>query len=248
MTMEARECCRIGIVDYGLGNLFSIQQGVIRSGMQPFISSNAHQLASADGVILPGVGAFGDAMEALRQCDLIDPLKDFAKSGKPVMGVCLGMQLMMEESVEFGRHQGLGLFPGTVERLTPNVEIGDRYKVPHIGWSHIQPPGGSTAAKVGVPVRWCGTLLDGLSAGEYVYFVHTFRVGNTTPEAILATTTYGGDTYCSAIERDNVSAFQFHPEKSGAVGLRIYQNFATRVALSVLGDSGSAGMRSNSML
>lgn len=230
MAMSSTPCAlpKVGIVDYGLGNVFSIQQAARCAGMDTFLSSDAAELTSADGVILPGVGAFGDAMDALNRARLVVPLKDIAESGKPVMGICLGMQLMMEESMEFGKHSGLGFFPGIVERLEPNAAEGRRFKVPHIGWSPVYPPEG--AESDGNSWSWTGSAMEGMHGGDFVYFIHSFCVRTTDPSTILAVTAYGQDSYCAAIARGSISAFQFHPEKSGRMGLNIYRNFARQVA------------------
>ena len=202
----------IVIVDYGLGNLGSVARAVQSLGYDPTISSDAKTLRDASKVILPGVGAFGTAMLNLTARELIEPLRDYAATGRPMIGLCLGMQLFMDSSEEGGTHQGLGLIPGTVERLAPSVR---RFKVPHIGWSGLEP----------VTRPWSGTALNGLRPNDALYFVHSYYVVPGKKDDSLAKTTYGDCTYCSVIARDNIVGCQAHPEKSSAVGLRILANF-----------------------
>lgn len=215
---------RVAIVDYGMGNLFSVRQACQHAGMEGVITASAQEVLEADAVILPGVGAFGDAMEALRRLDLVSPLREAATT-KPFMGVCLGLQLMMEESYEFGRHRGLGLFPGAVRRLEPKAdESGRRPKVPQVGWNRVFPTGDPPENST-----WEGTLLEGIPAGEYMYFVHSYYPEPADPQVILCVTEYGGQTFCSGLGQGQLSAFQFHPERSGPLGLRIYRNLAQLV-------------------
>jgi glutamine amidotransferase len=172
-------------------------------------------MEAADGVLLPGVGAFGEGMRNLERDDLVGPLKDLALSGKALLGICLGMQLLMEESEEFGRWPGLGLLSGRVVQLKPRP--GDGAKVPHIGWSSVHPADGGGAE------TWAGTLLDGVNPGAFAYFVHSYSVQSASDP--LAETTYGGQRFCSVAVRGNVMGCQFHPERSAQVGLRVLQNW-----------------------
>lgn len=211
---------RVAIVDYGMGNLFSVQQACTHVGLEAMITAEASRLLTADAVILPGVGAFGDAMAELTRRDLVVPLREAVASGKPVLGICLGMQLLMSESEEFGRHQGLNIVEGTVTRLAVAAEAGARLKVPQVGWNRIaRPPGAS----------WDRSALDGLADGECLYFVHSFHAVPNDPAVILSTTRYGPTTFCSSLRRGALFACQFHPERSGPPGLRIYRNFARQV-------------------
>ncbi|MHA1598200.1 MAG: imidazole glycerol phosphate synthase subunit HisH [Alphaproteobacteria bacterium] len=205
---------KIAIVDYGLGNLFSIRQACEHAGMGVHVTGDAAELASGDAVLLPGVGAFANAMQALQEHDLISPIQDMAAAGKPLIGVCLGLQLLMRESHEFGSHAGLGLIDGTVERLGD----GDgALKVPHVGWNRIRRPDG---------VDWQGGVYDGLDDGAYMYFVHSYYVKPDDAAVVLSTTRFGEDEFCSSVLQGNIYACQFHPERSGSQGLRVYDNMA----------------------
>ena len=208
-----------------MGNLFSVRQACRHAGMEGVVTSAAREILTADAVILPGVGAFGDAMEALNRLGLVPVLKEAAAS-RPFMGVCLGLQLMMEESYEFGRHKGLGLVPGVTRRLEPRADdSGRRPKVPQVGWNRIAPPEGAEADRL-----WKGTPLEGISPGEYMYFVHSYYPEPEDPGVVLTVTEYGGQRFCSGLRRGNLYAFQFHPERSGPQGLRIYANLARLIA------------------
>lgn len=203
----------IAIVDYGLGNLFSIQRACERAGLSVLITSDAAELEASDAVLLPGVGAFANAMEALDGLGLVGPVKELALSGKPLIGICLGMQLLMTESREFGLCAGLGLIEGTVERLSGGGEAG--LKVPHVGWSPVFER---------APGAWRGSLLDGLENNAYMYFVHSYYVRPEDEETALSKSRFGEREFCSAIRRGAIMGCQFHPERSGAEGLRIYRN------------------------
>jgi len=192
------------IIDYGLGNLRSVKKGLEAAGADAVITGNSGEIAAADGIVLPGVGAFHEGM------DQLGPLKETvcaATKEVPLLGICLGMQMLMDSSEEHGTQEGLGLIPGCVRRfpLVPGV------KVPHMGWNTIR------MSKEDNP------LLSGLTPEEYVYFVHSYYA-DTTPEYTLTTTEYIVP-FASSIVRDNVYGVQFHPEKSGAVGLRLLKNF-----------------------
>ncbi len=203
----------VAIVDYGLGNLFSIQRACEQAGLSVSITSDAAKLETSDAVLLPGVGAFATAMESLQNLGLTGPVKELALSGKPLIGICLGMQLLMTESREFGRCAGLGLIEGTVERLPGGGGTG--LKVPHVGWSPICEP---------VPGAWRGTLFDGVENKAYMYFVHSYYVRPKDEGTILSKSRFGERDFCSAIGRGTIMGCQFHPERSGPEGLRIYRN------------------------
>jgi glutamine amidotransferase len=205
---------RIAIVDFRMGNLFSIEQACAKVGLNAVITDDRDAIQSADAVILPGMGAFGRAMENLRRLDLIGPVKDVPASGRPLIGVCLGLQLLMRESEEFGQHQGLGLIEGNVRRLTPRT---GRAKVPQIGWNRLRAP---------QPGAWATTPLRDVEDGAYMYFVHSYYVAPADKQHVSAETTYGEFTYCSALHRGSIHAFQFHPERSGPAGLSIYRGLA----------------------
>lgn len=195
----------IAIVDYGVGNLRSVQKALERVGAEAVVTSAPEVLDAALGVILPGVGAFGDAMSNLQSRKLLPPVLRQVEQRKPLLGICLGMQLLFEESEEMGRHPGLGLLPGRVVRF-PEGEL----KVPHIGWNQLR------HAK--------GPLLEGIVPGAYAYFVHSYYAVPQEPGDVLARTDYGVE-FASVVGRDRVWGAQFHPEKSQEVGLRLLQNF-----------------------
>jgi glutamine amidotransferase len=204
----------IVIVDYGVGNLRSVQRAFEHVGAGVTVTAHRETIESASAVVLPGVGAFGQAMSNLERAGLVDVIRQVIDRGRPFLGICLGLQLLFEESEEMGQHAGLGVFGGQVKRF----EVGGRrhgYKVPQIGWNqiHIQQP---------------SPLLEGVADGSYAYFVHSYYVAPADPEIVLTTTDYEMD-YASIVGRDNVFGIQFHPEKSQAVGLRILRNFTELV-------------------
>jgi len=199
----------IAIIDYGMGNLHSVSKAVERLGYEALITADVKEIMEADGAILPGVGAFGDAMQNLQNTKLEDVVKFYAASGKPLLGICLGMQLLFTESEEYGQHQGLGLLPGKVVRFQ-----GD-YKVPHMGWNKLT-------------FHQASPLLDGLEEG-HVYFVHSFHVRPGRAEDLLATTDYH-QPVTAVVGRDNVYGMQFHPEKSGDLGMQLLNNFLALTA------------------
>lgn len=204
------------IVDYGLGNLFSISRALRRvGGREVEITSDPARIATAQRLVLPGVGAFGDGMRGLRERGLLDAVKAFAATGRPLLGICLGMQLLMDEGTEFGVHPGLGLIAGRTVPF-PAAE-GRALKIPHVGWNGLADPRGRR--------DWAGTLFEGLSADSQVYFVHSFVAAPTDGADTLAVSAYGGKTFCAATRRGNIYGCQFHPEKSGNAGLRILKNF-----------------------
>jgi len=199
----------IAIVDYGMGNLRSVQKGFERVGHPAVVTSDAAVLRDASRIVLPGVGAFEDAMAELHRRGLVEPLLEAIHAHKPFLGICLGLQLLFDESYENGRHRGLGLLRGKVVRF----EVPKGYSVPHMGWNQLN------------IVRPC-PLLDGLQSGVFMYFVHSYYVVPEEAEVVAATTDYP-EPFCSMIWRKNLAATQFHPEKSQADGLRILKNFAT---------------------
>lgn len=202
---------KVVLVDYGLGNLFSISQAIEHVGFKPIISSCKEDLLSATHLILPGVGAFGDAMENLQKLDLISPLIEKIDSGTPLLGVCLGMQLLFEESEEHGINKGIGCIKGSIHRFPDTIER-EKLRVPNIGW-------------LGIEHNERSVLLNGVKSGSYMYFVHSYFASPTNRDDILTYTTYQGFEYCSSVQKNNIYAFQFHPEKSGPIGINIYKNF-----------------------
>ncbi|MBP6754787.1 MAG: imidazole glycerol phosphate synthase subunit HisH [Bacteroidia bacterium] len=204
------------IVDYGHGNLYSINQACIQVGYKPIISSSQTEIANADLLILPGVGAFKVAMNELINKDLIEPIFEFVKKGNYLMGVCLGMQLLFESSEEFGYSKGLGLVNGTVERF-PSVINEKKIRVPHIGWNNIQ--------NNSYENNWNSSPLANVSEQDYFYFIHSYYVKPTDPNSILSISQYQDLEFCSSVQKGNVFGFQFHPEKSAEQGLSIFKNF-----------------------
>jgi glutamine amidotransferase len=198
----------LAIIDYQMGNLRSVQKGFEKVGHAATITSDPAEIAQADKVVLPGVGAFGDAIEELRRRELIEPIRAAVASGKPFLGICLGLQLLFDVGYEGGRYEGLGILPGEVVRF----ELPADYKVPHMGWNELL-------------MRRRPPILEGLPDRTYCYFVHSYYVVPSDRGVIATETDYGG-AFCSMIWRDNIYATQFHPEKSQADGLRILKNFA----------------------
>ncbi|GED67640.1 imidazole glycerol phosphate synthase subunit HisH [Brevibacillus reuszeri] len=196
----------IGIIDYGMGNLYSLSKALERLGYTYEFVSQPERLSEYSGLILPGVGAFGDAIANIRELGLEKALQDYAAAGRPILGICLGMQLLFGKSEEYGDHVGLGLLTGEAVRFR-----GD-FKVPHMGWNELQ-------------VKQKHSLLEGVQNGDYVYFVHSYHVRVGTPEVLLATTDYYQEV-TAIVGRDNVFGMQFHPEKSGETGMRLLRNFA----------------------
>lgn len=195
----------IAIIDYGMGNLHSVSKAVERLGYEAVVTAEPEQIVEADGAILPGVGAFGDAMQNLRNTKLDEVVKFYAASGKPLLGICLGMQLLFGESEEYGQNEGLNLLPGRV------IRFNGSYKIPHMGWNKLQ------FKQADSP------LFRGLAEG-HVYFVHSFHAKPERAADLLATTDYYGDV-TAIVGRDNVYGMQFHPEKSGDLGMRLLDNF-----------------------
>jgi len=199
----------IAIVDYNMGNLASVQNAFAKLGKESVIESDPAKFKDYDKLILPGVGAFGDAMEHLRDRNMIDALKEYAQSGKYMLGICLGMQLLFESSEEFGKHEGLGLIKGSVVAFDSS-KFSEPLKVPHMGWNRM-----FTSKH---------PLFENLDEEHYLYFVHSYHVKCSNKEDIIGTTNYGYE-FTSAVSRDNVMGFQPHPEKSHKNGLHILENF-----------------------
>lgn len=215
---------KVVIVDYGMGNLFSVKHACEHVGLKAKITASSEEILAADAVILPGVGAFGDAMASLHSLGLLDVLREVAASRTILIGICLGMQLLMTRSYEFGHHYGLGVIDGEVVRFEGRINGVDKSKVPQVGWNRIYQTGLGS---------WNDSFLEGLADGEFMYFVHSFYTKPTDSNLILSTTRYGDIEFCSSLRRGNVFACQFHPERSGCDGLRIYQNLARYIELSI---------------
>jgi glutamine amidotransferase len=202
----------IAIIDYGMGNLRSVQKGFERVGFEAVVTRDLGQIQSARGVVLPGVGAFNACMENLGKLGLIEPIRDVVHRQKPFLGICLGFQLLFSESEEFGKQRGLELFPGKVV----GFRADENFKVPHMGWNRVEKKHDSP-------------FLEGISSGDYVYFVHSFHVVPDDPSIVTTTTDYRAP-FVSSIATDRLFACQFHPEKSQELGLRILANFGCFVA------------------
>jgi len=199
----------IAIIDYGVGNLRSVQKGFESVGSRAELITRPEQVAHADKLILPGVGAFGDGMEGLRKAEMTHAVVEFIRTGKPFLGICLGLQLLFERGFEDGLQAGLGVLAGDVVRFRVPAGV----KVPHMGWNQLRFP---------KPCK----LFDGLESGCHVYFVHSYFAAPADPGLVAAYTEYGGSEFCAAAAEDNVFAVQFHPEKSQAAGLAMLRNFA----------------------
>ena len=201
---------KLVVVDYESGNLRSVSRALETWGATPLVTGDPRDIADADAVVLPGVGAGPAAMNALNQRGMVQPLRDFAASGRPFLGVCLGLQVLLDWTDEDGGAPCLGIIPGKVQRL-PESDGNSSLKIPHMGWN-------SVALNARHPA------LCGIDSGSYFYFVHSFYAAPQEPDGVVGTTEYGV-SFCSVYAKDNVIATQFHPEKSGPVGLRIYRNF-----------------------
>jgi glutamine amidotransferase len=207
---DARE---VGIIDYGVGNLLSVQRAFEKCGATVRLLHTADEVLAAPRLVLPGVGAFGDGMAGLHSRGLIDPIREYAASGRPLLGICLGMQMLFGVGEEYGTHEGLGLIPGRVVGIPPVSAGGLPHKIPHIGWNAIRGPG------------WQGTILEDLRQGESFYFVHSFMGVPRDGSARLADTDYNGQRILAVVRQRNVMGCQFHPEKSAGNGLALVGRF-----------------------
>ena len=203
----------IAIVDYGVGNLQSLKKAFAYFGVTTSIEEDAAQIEKADALVLPGVGSFEAGMRGLHVRHLAGTVKSFSEAGKPILGICLGAQLLLDEGHEFGIHKGLGIISGNVVRFP---EFPQKEKVPHVGWNGVRQP--ST-------VSWTGSILQGLGDEPEFYFVHSYILVPDATEHILGRTTYGGVEFCSVIKKGNTIGVQFHPEKSGKIGLALIKNY-----------------------
>ncbi|NJD91793.1 MAG: imidazole glycerol phosphate synthase subunit HisH [Geobacter sp.] len=202
----------IAIIDYGMGNLRSVQKGFEKVGYEAVVTADPQVVLEAERVVLPGVGAFGDCMRNLEQGGFVEPILKVIKDGRPFLGICVGMQMLLTDSTEFGLTKGLDIIPGHVLRFPDNMVVnGERLKVPHMGWNQL-------AIKTPAPI------FKGIDDGVNVYFVHSYYEMPDDRAAVAATSEYGL-TFCAALWKDNVVATQFHPEKSQETGLKILKNF-----------------------
>lgn len=200
------------VVDYGRGNLFSLSQALRALGASHEISSDPTRIAAAERVVLPGVGAFGDGMAALTGAGLVAPLREIARRGTPMLGICLGMQLLAGRGLEFGDHPGLGIIPGIVARLL-DLPDEDAMRIPNVGWREVSPTSGGADLFAALPPK------------PMMYFVHSYVMAPTDPACIAATISFNGRDVCVSVRAGNVVGYQFHPEKSGALGLELIRSF-----------------------
>ena len=203
----------IAIVDYDIGNIRSIHNALVSQGAKVIITKDKDKLLSADGVILPGVGSFKHGMEKLKEASLDEILKDYIHTQKLLLGICLGMQLLFTKSYEFGETDGLNFIPGEVKKLQLNCDT--EFKLPHVNWRAIKTDN----------ISWENSILRGIDIGSDVYFVHSYAVCPTSSDNVLSNSEYSSHSFCSAVKHGNVFGCQFHPEKSGDVGLKIINNF-----------------------
>ena len=204
------------LVDYGVGNLLSVVAAFEHCGTKLEMTADPKRISRAERIVLPGVGAFGDCMHEIRRRHLEAPILEFARSGRPFLGICVGMQVMMEIGEEFGTHDGLGLIPGRVREIERTTADGRMHKLPHVGWNRLRPANGGT---------WAGTILADTGVGESVYFVHSFTADPADPHHRLADADYNGRSICAAIQVGSAFGTQFHPERSGEAGLNIIRRF-----------------------
>lgn len=216
------------VIDYGMGNLFSLERVIAHLGGRAVISKDIATIESAERLILPGVGAFGDGIRNLRSSGLDRAIETFVDSKRPLLGICLGMQMLMSESEEHGLHQGLDVLPGRVVKFLEPGHEDVFYKIPHVGWNTLKYPqrpdgNGENAHNAGIP--WERTILGKIGEGAFVYFVHSYMVVPSERDVVLSETVYGRNRFCSVLRKGNIWGCQFHPEVSGDVGLKILKEF-----------------------
>lgn len=203
----------IVIVNYGIGNVKSIMNAFENQGKKAVLSRDRDVILKADGLILPGVGAFSHGMNNLNKYDLVAIIKEYVKTGKPLLGICLGMQMLLEKSEEFGDTKGIGLIKGKVIKLP--IDKSNKMKLPHISWNEIKPK----------KIEWTNTILDNIEENSDMYFIHTFIAKPNNENEILSVTKYHNQEFCSSLKKENIYGCQFHPEKSSKKGLSIIKNF-----------------------
>ena len=209
----------VAVIDYGMGNLLSVRRGLEHCGASVRVTADAGAILSATKVVLPGVGAFADGMAELRRQGLDVVVREAVDRGVPLLGICLGMQMLLDESEEFGITAGLGLIPGRVVSVPSTAADGHPQNIPHVVWNALVLPQGRES--------WTATLLQEVKPGEAVYFVHSFMANPADPGHRIADCLYGGMPVSAVIGRGNVHGCQFHPEKSGEVGLKVLRRFLT---------------------
>jgi len=207
----------VTIVDYGVGNLLSVARAFTYCGAEVVLTDNPNTIKNAKRLVLPGVGAFADGMSSLQQRNLVSVLQEFAKTERPFLGICLGMQMLMDSSEEFGFHEGLGLIPGKVVEIPKAGHDGVPHKIPHIGWNMLQKPAHQP--------DWQNSLLADIALGSASYFVHSFMAVPYQQQHRFADTNYNGQIISAVIRSGNIYGCQFHPEKSGELGLQMVKNF-----------------------
>jgi len=207
---------QVTVVDYGIGNLYSVRRALERCGAEVTLTADAAQIEAAPRLVLPGVGAFADGMRGLRERGLVEPIRRYAASRQPLLGICLGMQMLASVSEEFGRHEGLVLIPGRVVAVPDKTTGGQAQKIPHIGWNGLRAAPGAD---------WSDSLLTGTPQGTAVYLVHSYSVVPDDPQHRLADCVYGGHRIAAAIRNGRIVGCQFHPEKSGEAGLKMLAQF-----------------------
>ena len=202
------------IIDYGVGNLFGLKQACLTAGLNPVVTSDKKKISDAKGLILPGVGSFNSAIEMLKTLEILENIKNFANSGKTLLGLCLGMQLLLDKSVEFGEHKGLGLIPGNVEYLGDSFKKQNNVKSPHMGWNIVEIKEEYRNEKI----------FQSLPKEFDAYFAHSYWLKSATKNYVFTETKYNDVRFCSAIKKNNIIGFQFHPENSGSVGIQLLKN------------------------
>lgn len=207
----------IAIIDYGSGNVHSVARAFTHCGSEPVLTADPATIEKADRLVLPGVGAFADGMRSLRERGLVEPICRFVASGRPFLGICLGMQMLATHSEEFGVHEGLNLMPGRVVPIPAHDSSGAPQKIPHIGWAELVPS-----------ADWAGTVFEDTPEGTSVYLVHSFEFEPVDDNHRLADCIYGGHRIAAAVRLNNITGCQFHPEKSGEAGLRMIAAFLRR--------------------
>ncbi len=211
---------KVTILDYGMCNLLNVARAFEHVGADVLVTEDPHAVHDAERLVVPGVGAFRDSMQEVSTRGFADAIRRFIDTGRPLFGICVGMQILFDASEEFGEHAGLGVLPGRVKAVAAVTCDGASQRVPHIGWNHLVEPEG------GRP--WSGTLLDPLvGTSPAVYFVHSFAAVPDRPSDRLADCVYGGHRICAAVQRDNLVAAQFHPERSGEIGLELVRRFVS---------------------
>ena len=206
----------VTIIDYGVGNLFSVTNAIHKCGFQANATSDVNEILNAKALILPGVGAFKNGIDNIKKKNLVDAIKKFVAQGKPLLGICLGMQLLAKKSLEFGVHNGLSIIDGTVMPLANHIKLGKNIKIPNIGWTELEKT---------CNLDWQKTIFNNLRTSDQVYLIHSYYFKPSDSKYILANADFNGKKICIAVKKGNVYGTQFHPEKSGEVGLQVLRNF-----------------------